>query len=99
MAALKQVGVREFRDHATAYRSGSDPIAVTKHDRIIGVHVPMTRDEERIRQAFDALERTVNTILEETGLPEDDLAAMFDIRKPLERCLSSLMPASWQLNS
>jgi antitoxin (DNA-binding transcriptional repressor) of toxin-antitoxin stability system len=83
MAAMKHVGVREFRDHATTYLSGSDPIAVTKHDRIIGVYVPMKRDEEKVRQAIDNLERTVNQVLEETGLTEDELADMFDIRKPL----------------
>ena len=83
MGTLKQVGVREFRDRATLYLSGSDPIAVTKHDRIIGVYVPMKRDEEKVRRAIDNLERTVNQILEETGLTEDELADMFDIRKPL----------------
>lgn len=83
MSKLKQVGVREFRDHATLYLSGSDPIAVTKHDRIIGVYVPMKRDEEKIRRAWDRFGETIERVLEETGMTEDELADIFDIRKPL----------------
>lgn len=83
MAEMKQVGVREFRDHATAYLSGSDPIAVTKHDRIIGVYVPMKRDEEKVRRAWDNLGKTIDRVLQETGMTEDELADIFDIRKPL----------------
>jgi hypothetical protein len=37
MAELKNVGVREFRDHAASYLSGSDPVAVSTHGRVIVV--------------------------------------------------------------
>jgi uncharacterized hydantoinase/oxoprolinase family protein len=80
---MKQVGVREFRDHATLYLSGSDSIAVTKNGHIIGIYLPMKRDQERVRRAVDKLETTVNQILEETGMTEDELADIFDINKPL----------------
>lgn len=83
MAALKQVGVREFRDHATKYLSGAEPIAVSKHGRIIGVYTPMQRDQEAVERAVDQLGRTVNRILEETGMSEDELVDLLDIRKPL----------------
>jgi hypothetical protein len=83
MGALKQVGVREFRDHAALYLLGSEPIAVTKHDRIIGIYVPMMRDEEKVRQAWDRLGETIERVLQGTGPTEDELADMFDIRKPL----------------
>ena len=82
MAAMKHVGVREFRDHATLYLSGGDPIAVTKHDRVIGVYVPFKRDEEKVRRAVDQLEQTVNSVLQATGMTEDELADIFDINKP-----------------
>jgi hypothetical protein len=39
MAKLKTVGVREFRDHATTYLSGSDPVAVSKHGRVVGFSI------------------------------------------------------------
>ena len=86
MCALKQikeVGVREFRDHATRYLSGSEPIAVSKHGRIIGFYVPLGRDEEKVRRAWDSFGRTVDRMLRETGMSEDEFADMFDLSKPL----------------
>jgi antitoxin (DNA-binding transcriptional repressor) of toxin-antitoxin stability system len=82
MAAMKHVGVREFRDHATLYLSGGDPIAVTKHDRVIGIYVPFKRDEEKARQAWDSFGATIDRILQETGMTEDELADLFDVSKP-----------------
>ncbi len=80
---MKEVGVREFRDHATRYLSGTDPIAVTKNGHIIGVYTPVKRDYEKRKRALDELGKTVNRILEETGMTEDELADLFDINKPL----------------
>ena len=83
MAELKQVGVREFRDHATLYLSSCDPIAVTRHGRTIGIYVPLKRDEEKVRRAVDRLSAAVNQVLQETGMTEDELADIFDVSKPL----------------
>ena len=80
---MKQVGVREFRDHATRYLSGSDPIAVSKHDRIIGIYVPLKRDEEKVRRAWERFGQTIDRILQETGMSEGELADIFDVKKPL----------------
>jgi hypothetical protein len=80
---MKVVGVREFRDHATLYLSGTDPIAVTKNGHVIGIYTPFKRDYERRRRALDRLEQTVNQILAETGMTEDELADIFDVSKPL----------------
>jgi hypothetical protein len=80
---MKNVGVREFRDHATAYLSGSEPLAVNKHGRVIGFYFPVKRDQERVNQALDQLGKTVQAILEETGMTEDELATFFDLRRPL----------------
>jgi antitoxin (DNA-binding transcriptional repressor) of toxin-antitoxin stability system len=82
MGEMKHVGVREFRDHATTYLSGSHPIAISKHGRVIGLYIPMKRDKEAARRALDKLEETVERILEETGMTEDELADMFDMRRP-----------------
>jgi hypothetical protein len=80
MAKLKSVGVREFRDHATTYLSGTDPIAINKHGRVIGFYVPLERDEHEVRRAIARLGESVGTVLEETGLTEDELAALFELR-------------------
>lgn len=79
---LKEVGVREFRDHATKYLSGTDTVAVSKHGQIIGIYIPMKRDEARVREAFDRFGRTVEAIRQETGMSEDEFADIFDLNKP-----------------
>ncbi len=83
MANLKHVGVREFRDHATTYLSGSDPIAVSQHGRVIGFYIPLERDEDEMRRALDRFGNAVNQILQETDMTEDELADLFDLRKNL----------------
>jgi hypothetical protein len=79
---LKEVGIREFRDHATLHLSGSEPIAVTKHGHIIGIYVPLKRDEEKVRRAWERFDETIEHILQETGMTRDDLADLFDLSKP-----------------
>ncbi len=78
---LKTVGVREFRDHATTYLSGSDPVAVSKHGRVVGFYIPLERDEDEVRRALARLGETVGQVLDETGLSEGELAQMFDLRR------------------
>jgi len=82
MGKLKSVGVREFRDHATSYLSGSDPVAVSKHGRVIGFYIPLDRDEDEVRRAVARLGESVEQVLDETGLTEDELAGLVDLRRP-----------------
>ncbi len=80
MTTLKHVGVREFRDHATSYLSGSDPVAVSKHGRVIGFYVPLARDENEVARAITRLNETVGQVLADSGMSEDELAALVDLR-------------------
>jgi hypothetical protein len=80
---MKEVGVKEFRDHATAYLSGGEPLAVSKHGHVIGFYLPVKRDQERINRAVDKLAETVRKAREETGMSEDEFAEFFDLRRPL----------------
>ena len=81
MAKLKNVGVREFRDHATTYLSGSDPVAVSKHGQVIGFYIPVSADEEQATRALEQLGRSVEEILAQTGMTEDELSGLFDLRR------------------
>jgi hypothetical protein len=83
MSKVKNVGVREFRDHATTYLSGSDPIAVSKHGQVIGFYIPLERDPELAKRSIEQLGRSVEKILEETGMSEDELAQLFDLRRQI----------------
>jgi hypothetical protein len=83
MLKMKNVGVREFRDHATKYLAGPEPVAVNRHGRVIGFYIPLERDDDEVRRAVAKLGETVEQVLGETGMTEDELAGLLDMRRPL----------------
>jgi antitoxin (DNA-binding transcriptional repressor) of toxin-antitoxin stability system len=81
---MKRVGVREFRDHATQYLAGDDVLLVERHGQPVGLYIPTKSNPHHDRvAAVQRLEQTVERILRETELSEDDLAGLFDLSKPL----------------
>ena len=78
---MKSVGVREFRDRATTYLSGPESVAVSKHGHVIGFYIPVERDGDEVRRAVAHLGETVERVLKETGLSEDELAGLLDLRR------------------
>ncbi len=83
MPKMKNVGVREFRDRATKYLAGPEIVAVNRHGRVIGFYVPLKRDEDEVRRAVAQLGQAVEQVLDETGMSEEELAGIFDMRRPL----------------
>ena len=83
MPEMKSVGVREFRDRATNYLSGPETVAVNRHGHVIGFYIPVERDEDEVRRAVAQLGQTVERVLGETGMSEEELASLFDMRRPL----------------
>ena len=83
MGKVKSVGVREFRNNASTYLSGSDPVAVNKHGQVIGFYIPLERDQDEVRRAIAKLGVTVEKVLEDTGMSEEELAQLFDLRRQL----------------
>ena len=71
---MKQAGIQEFRDHATTFISGQEPVEVTNHGRTVGYYIPVPQKtmEER-RAALERLEAAVRRVLEESGLTEKEL--------------------------
>ncbi len=90
---MKRVGVREFRDHATKYLAGDETIVVERHGKPIGMYTPVGPsglqlhpdfgNREAALEAAARLEKTVQKILDETGMTEDEFADLFDLNKPL----------------
>jgi antitoxin (DNA-binding transcriptional repressor) of toxin-antitoxin stability system len=80
---VQQIGIREFRDRATQYLAGAQPIAITRHGRVIGFYIPVPPDREETDRALQRLAETVERVRRETGMSEDELANLFDLRKPL----------------
>ncbi len=83
MAKVKSIGVREFRNNASTYLSGSETIAVNRHGKVIGFYIPLERDEDEVRRAVAQLGAAVGQVLEETGMTEQELARVFDLRRPM----------------
>lgn len=82
MSKMKNVGVREFRDHAAKYLAGPDPVAVDRHGRVIGFYLPLKRDADEVRRAVAQLSQAVEQVLDETGMTGEELASVFDMRRP-----------------
>jgi hypothetical protein len=59
----------EFPDQATA-----DKVTVMRPDE---------RDEDEVRRAVAKLGVAVGQVLEETGMTEEELAKVFDLRQPM----------------
>ncbi len=81
MPELENVGIREFRDHATRYLAGKVPVAISRHGRVIGFYIPVTRDEDEVKRAVAQLGDAVGRVLADAGMTEDELASYFDLRK------------------
>lgn len=79
---MKTIGVREFRDHATSYLAGSEPVAVSNRGTVIGFYIPLPRNHDEAHRALERRGAKAQQILVETGMSEDDLADLFRLRGP-----------------
>ncbi len=72
---MKDVGVREFRDHASRYLSGDEPLAVRRHGRVLGFYVPVRQksDTEELRVALREAQEGLVELRRATGLSEEKL--------------------------
>lgn len=74
---MEQVGVKEFKNKATQYLRAGKPIAVKRHDKLIGFYIPVKqRDEEAIEKARERADQAIKRVLEESGLTEDELVEL-----------------------
>jgi len=82
---MKRVGVRDFRDRATRYLAGDEVLAIERHGQPIGFYIPVgARRQESAALALERLEQTVERVLDETGLSEEELSRLFDLRTPID---------------
>lgn len=80
---MKRVGVREFRDRATYYLANGEALEIERHGKPIGYYIPIPeRAEEEKRLALERLNRAVECVLEESGMTEEELSAVFDLNRP-----------------
>lgn len=84
---MKDVGVREFRDHASSYLSGDEPLAVRGHGRLLGFYVPVKRksDAEELRSALREARDSLAELRHESGLSEEELVEELASGEPEDR--------------
>lgn len=71
---MKHVGVREFRDRATHFLAGPEPIAIERHGVLVGFYLPVVPDRDAAARALDRLDATVREVLTQSGLTREELA-------------------------
>jgi antitoxin (DNA-binding transcriptional repressor) of toxin-antitoxin stability system len=82
--AMKRVGIREFRDHATQYLASDEVLAIERHGRPIGLYIPAAASkQESFAQALERLQQTVQQVVAETGLTEEELSRLYDLNEPV----------------
>lgn len=76
MNELRKVSTREFRNNLAQYTTNPDPVAVTKHGRVIGYYFPVSPDpqEAELNQLRVAGQK-LDALLRERGISEDELVA------------------------
>ncbi len=81
---MKRVGVREFRDRATQFLAGNEVLVIERNGHPIGFYIPTgTSRQERFTAALERLEQTVQRLLADTGLSEEELSRLYDLRQPV----------------
>ena len=72
---MKDVGIREFRDHASSYLSAGEPLVVRKHGKVVGFYLPVKRrsSAEEFRGALRELSESLEELKHDTGLSEEEL--------------------------
>jgi hypothetical protein len=81
---MQRVTVREISADAERYLSGEDTLVVEQDGRPIGYYVPIRESSQQdASAAFERLERTVQHVLAETGLTEEELSRLFDLSVPI----------------
>lgn len=72
---MRDVGVREFRDHVSEYLSGGEPLAVRKHGQLLGFYLPAKQksDAEELQAAVRDLGESLTELRRATGLSEEEI--------------------------
>lgn len=74
---MKDIEMGEFRDRASSYITGSEPLAVWRNGRLVGYYIPVKqkRDNEELRAAVEDLRESLAEVRRATGLSEEELVA------------------------
>ena len=75
---MQRVGVREFKEKASSLLGGGETLVIERHGKPIGFYIPIVaKDRQAGRASLDRLGKTVQDILDRTGMTEEELVAEF----------------------
>jgi antitoxin (DNA-binding transcriptional repressor) of toxin-antitoxin stability system len=81
---MRKVGIREFKDRATALLASGETLVIERHGAPIGFFIPIrAKDRASGRAALDRLGEAVSDVLDRAGISEEELVD--EIAEPLRR--------------
>ena len=76
---MKRVGVREFKEKATALIAEADTLVIEKHGKPVGFYIPLRqKDKAQAREAAERLEQVLEGILQRTGMTREEFDRAWD---------------------
>ncbi len=76
---MKRVGIREFKDKVTALIAEEKGLVIERHGKPVGFYIPLVKkDKAQAKEAVEKLERTIESILERTGMTREEFEAAWD---------------------
>ena len=86
---MKVATVREFRDKATSYFNGDEPVLVTRHGKVTGLYLPIEHPEsfplELRKDLLVSIGESISRSLAQKGVSAAKLLADFDTFKKTSR--------------
>ncbi len=79
---MKTASVKEFRDRATKFLRGSEPLLITRRGKAAGLYLPLSATDDlpfELRKELQlTLARAVRQALEEKGIAEEEILEDFE---------------------
>jgi hypothetical protein len=83
---VRRIGVREFKDHATAYLSGAETLVIERRGKPVGFFVPIeAKDRKAGRAALRRLDARVANVLRAANLSEEEFVEELEAKPKAKR--------------
>jgi antitoxin (DNA-binding transcriptional repressor) of toxin-antitoxin stability system len=95
---MKRVGIRKFKEKATALIAEGESLVINKHGKPVGFYLPIKekdKNDPKLDAAIARMDALMEEILAQTGMTEDELIDFFyqGLGTQRARCDSWLTPA------
>jgi hypothetical protein len=81
---MQRVEVQKFKERASELLTGTEALTVESHGQAVGVYLPLLQPSEQAAQdSLAALRAAIAAALTNGQLTEDELADLFDLRRPV----------------